>query len=255
MNKAPIGCLILHGLSSNINCVDAVVPRLEKHNIPYRMPYLRGHGTKPEDLVGVKWQDWYADAEKAFKDLLNVADKVLVIALSMGSLPGMDLTIAYQDKIAGIVTLVSALRLATPLEPFVPVIGLIQKKVVFKDVPADWDDPEQLKTNLNYKWIPSTAVMEMVRYYKRMRKPEMVGQIKVPALVISTTRDHVIDPRTSQWLYDKLGSSDKTIKWFHKTSHEILRDGEREQILDEIEAFVVRLNDTAISQAGQKQQI
>jgi len=219
------------------------------------MPYLRGHGTKPEDLVGVKWQDWYADAEKALKDLLNEVDKVIIIALSMGSLPGMDLTIAYQDKIAGIVTLVSALRLASPLEPLIPLIALIQKKVVFKDVPADWYDQEQLKTNQNYKWIPSSAVLEMVRYYKQMRKPEMVGQIKVPALIISTTRDHTIDPRTSQWLFDNLGSSDKTMKWFHKTSHEMLRDGEREQVLDEIEAFVVRLNDVAVRQAGQKQQI
>ena len=53
----PLGCLILHGFTSSLDTVRALVPMAERLGLPYRMPILRGHGTRPEDLRGVGWQD------------------------------------------------------------------------------------------------------------------------------------------------------------------------------------------------------
>jgi esterase/lipase len=48
-----LGALILHGLTSSLDCVNGLVPYMERNGIPYRMPVLRGHMTKAEDLIGV----------------------------------------------------------------------------------------------------------------------------------------------------------------------------------------------------------
>ena len=52
-----VGCLLLHGLTSSLATVSNLVPYLEARDIPYVMPTLRGHGTRPEDLRGVTWHE------------------------------------------------------------------------------------------------------------------------------------------------------------------------------------------------------
>jgi carboxylesterase len=253
MNKAPLGCLLLHGLSSHINCIDPLVPRLEKLNIPYRMPYLHGHGSKPEDLEGVKWQDWYEDAEKAFKELLLVADRVAVIGLSMGGVVALDLALGHQEQMVGLVTIAAALKFKDPRAFLTPVLTRLQKKFVFKLTEADFMDGEARRTNQNYPWIPARVVGQLYTYQQRMRNPKLINQIKTPALVIGTRRDITIDPAVQPWLYHNLGATEKELKMFERSGHEMLRDGEREQVLDAIEAFVQKINDRASRELGQKQ--
>jgi carboxylesterase len=253
MQKASLGCLLLHGLSSHINCIDPVVDRLEKLGIPYRMPVLRGHMSKPEDLQEVSWQDWYADAEKALKELLQVADKAVIIGLSMGGVVSLDLTLGYQEQLAGLVTIAAALKYSDPRTNLLPLLARFQKKIVFQFNPADYCDPDMLKTNQNYKWIPTHAALQLYRYQQRMRKPNLMAQITIPTLVIATQKDRTIDPKIQQWLYDNLGSKEKTLKWFYRSGHEMLRDGEKTEALDEIEKFVAKLHDRAASELGQKQ--
>ena len=82
--KKPLGLLILHGFTGSLDTVKALVPRAEARGWPWRMPVMRGHGTKYQDLVGVRYGDWVADAEAALDDLLAECDKVVIAGLSMG---------------------------------------------------------------------------------------------------------------------------------------------------------------------------
>ncbi len=112
MAEKKLGCLILHGLTSSLDCVNGLVPYMERNGIPYRMPILRGHGTKQEDLIGVTWRDWYADGEAALLDLCKEVDKAVVVGLSMGGLVGLQLAMEHPDKVDSFVGVAAALRLA-----------------------------------------------------------------------------------------------------------------------------------------------
>ena len=48
-----LGVLLLHGFTSHTVCVSGLVPYLESAHIDYEMPWLRGHGGVPKDLIGV----------------------------------------------------------------------------------------------------------------------------------------------------------------------------------------------------------
>src|SRR6266542_6911051 len=100
-----VGALILHGLTSSLDCVNALVPRMQRLGVPHRMPILRGHCTRPEDLVGVTWRDWVVDAEAALKDLLGEVDQAVVIGLSMGGLVALLLAIEHPHGLAGVVAI------------------------------------------------------------------------------------------------------------------------------------------------------
>jgi carboxylesterase len=241
MSKKPLGCLVLHGFTSHRNVVEAVVPRLQKHNIPYRLPDLRGHSTSPEKLIGVKWQDWVTDANIAMDDLLQEVDKVLIIALSMGSLVAMELGINRKEEIAGIVALCPALKTYLPVpEAVVPTLAkTVMRKIKVEPKAADYFDRETINRNRNYRWIPGEALVTFLEFNRRMRDPEMMKRISTPIFIIATTNDKVVDHRQAQYLYNNVSSKDKRLTWFHRTSHEILLDGEREAVLDEIEKYLL----------------
>src|SRR5436309_15413770 len=89
----PYGVLVLHGLTSSLASVTPVADRLARHGIPTVVPWLRGHGTRPEDLVGVTWREWYADAAAALDGLLGQCAEAAVVGLSMGALVALHLAL------------------------------------------------------------------------------------------------------------------------------------------------------------------
>ena len=239
MAKAPVGVLLLHGLTSHLDCIDPVVPILEKHGLPYRMPVLRGHMTKPEDLTGVRQEDWIEDGQKALDELLQECDKVLPVALSMGSLVALNLALKNPGKLAGLVAIAPALKLKSKLSPFAPVIARFQKHYTFKPDPKGYSDQEQARTTRNYPGLPTSALVEFIRMGARLRNPALLSQVKIPALVLAAVHDRTIDPNAALFLYDNLGSQDKRLIWFDHSGHEMLRDAQRGEVLEAIEEFVV----------------
>src|SRR5947209_6635347 len=119
---AAMGCLILHGFTSSLDCVRPLVPMAEQLGMPYRMPLLRGHGTLPEQLHGVQAADWYADALQALNELHNEVPQVVVCGLSMGGLVALQLAAEQPTLVAGLVTIAAALRFADPLARLSPAL-------------------------------------------------------------------------------------------------------------------------------------
>ena len=241
MSKAPVGVLLLHGLSSHVDCIDPVVPRLEKYGLPYRLPVLRGHGGQPSDLNGVVWQNWLEDGQKAFDDLLTEVDQVIVVALSMGGLVGINLVENNQAQVAGLVCIAAALKMKSKLTPLAPVVARFQKNYQPKFDPKSYFDLEQAKTSRNYKQMPASAVLELLSFIRHTRQDEQLAKITVPTLILQTTQDRTVDPKIAQYLYDTISSKDKRLVWFHRSGHEMLRDAQREEVLDQIENFVVEI--------------
>lgn len=244
--KKPLGVLVLHGFTSHFNCVSGVLPRVEKYGLPTRMPALRGHQSTPQDLQGVVWHDWYDDGERALLDLVKEVRQVVVVALSMGSLVGIELTIKHPDKIAGLVCVAPALKLKGAPNALVAglVVAPLLKTYKFKadKTAQSWGDPALFwKHNKNYSEVPTKSLVELIKFSEYVRKPEHLRQLTPPLLVIETRRDEAVEPEQAQRLYDLASSQSKTIKWFDKTSHEMLLDCEAAQVLDVIEEFVVKL--------------
>ncbi len=247
--KAPLGVLLLHGLTSHISCIDPVVPRLEKLGLPYRMPLLRGHGTQPSDLENVRWTDWQADGQAAFDDLLTECEQVIPVALSMGGLVGLNLALANPDTTAAIVCIAPALKLRSRLAPLAPYLARFQKTRPFKYDPKSYFDQKQGLSSQNYKEIPSRAIVEFLEFIRYTRQPSRLSRLTLPILILQATQDLTVEPRIAQFLYDTVASSDRRLIWFDRSGHEMLRDAQREEILDAIEAFLAEKM-AALSQAS-----
>ncbi|MEW6233079.1 MAG: alpha/beta fold hydrolase [Chloroflexota bacterium] len=233
-NDKTLGCLILHGFTSSLDTVNGLVPRMERNNIPYRMPVLRGHCTRPEDLVGVTWKDWYADAQAALQDLLEEVDLAIPIGLSMGGLVALNLAMDHGEKLAGVVAVAAALRFKSPLIGLLPLLSRLFQW--WKSPPA-FADAQCAKRNTNYGRFPTRSFVSLYEYSRLIES--RLPRVTVPLLIVQSHRDTVVDPASAQAIFDRVSSREKRIAWFEKTDHEMLMDLEREAVFDAIEGFVL----------------
>ena len=238
---SPYGALVLHGLTSSLESVTPVAERLAAHGIPCAVPWLRGHGTRPEDLVGVSWRDWYADASAALDDLLGQCERAVVVGLSMGGLVALHLALERPERLQGVVAVAPALRQAHPLAPLVPFVAPFRR---FLGVPPrGFADLTRASLVRGYPRLPTSAYLQLVAY-ARWLEPRLAA-VRVPVLILHSRVDRVIHPDSATRIYARLGCQEKDLRWFERSGHEMLVDCEAEAVLDAVEEFVLARRPTA----------
>jgi alpha-beta hydrolase superfamily lysophospholipase len=63
------------------------------------------------------------------------------------------------------------------------------------------------------------------------------GEINLPLLVVQGGADRLVDPQGTQMLFDKVQSSDKTIKIYDGLFHEVFNEPEGNNVLNEVKAW------------------
>lgn len=82
--NGPTGVLVLHGFTGSPQTVRPLALRFAEAGHSVEVPLLPGHGTKIEDMVPTRFDDWYRAASAAYSDLESRCERVVVVGLSMG---------------------------------------------------------------------------------------------------------------------------------------------------------------------------
>jgi len=69
-----------------------------------------------------------------------------------------------------------------------------------------------------------------------------VDHVYAPLFVVQGSLDDVINPDSANVIYDEAESFDKKIKWYEKSGHVITLDKEKEQLHEDILAFLESLD-------------
>lgn len=231
----PYGVLVLHGLTSHLTSVQPLVDRLAARGLPCAAPWLRGHGTRAEDLLGVTWHDWYADAVAALDDLLGRCATAAVAGLSMGALLALHLALARPERLRAVVAIAPALRQAHPLAPLVPCVAPFRRFLAVPD--RAYNDPARVPATRGYRRLPTGAFLSLVAY-ARWLEPRLAA-VRTPALIVHSRADRLIHPSSATRIYARLGAREKELRWFTRSGHEMLLDCEADAVLAVIERFLV----------------
>lgn len=239
MAKAPLGVLNLHGFTSSLDCVCGLNPYIEELGLPYRVPILRGHMQTPEALIGVRWEDWYEDAETALEDLLTEVERVVAVGLSMGGLVALHLAAEYPDDVDAIVLVAAALKLKNPLAPggalsfLRPLVGRVIK---WWPMPPNYADKDREKLDTNYERAPMDAILTFLDYTEYVNS--RLAEVRAPALILQSWKDQTVDPQSAQVIHDGIRSTDKRIVWFNRSHHEMMRDLECERVFETVQTYL-----------------
>jgi carboxylesterase len=232
----PHGALVLHGFTGSPVSMRPLAEALAGAGLAVEMPRLPGHGTHVEDLAETGWDDWLAEAERALSTVrARTPDgRVTVVGLSMGGALTVALAEAHPD-LAGIV-LINA-PVTAPPELASGIEGMLAGGTdIIDSIGGDIADPDA--DEASYDATPLRPLLTMLMAGEDVRS--RLGDIRCPALVITSRQDHVVNPEDSDVLAAEIGGPVERL-WLEKSYHVATLDYDRAEVQSATVEFVVRV--------------
>lgn len=232
----PTGCLLIHGFTGAPPEMRPMGEYLASKGLTVLGVRLAGHGTVPEDLLGVRWQDWAASVREGWEWLKARCGRTFVGGLSLGGLLALDL--AAQEPVDGLILLAPGLIARDWRVRLLPVARFF----LTWDEPepgqqgADLTDPEAWNRIWCYERRPVAAAYEVLKLQRRVRR--LLPRIACPALIFQGVRDQAVVPRGAQVIYDTIASARKELVWLENSGHCLTVDSEREAVWERSWEFI-----------------
>jgi carboxylesterase len=195
--------LCLHGLGGTGATMWPIVAACIDAGFTTLAPTLPGHGTSPDDLLGVTWADWL-DAARAWE-----AD--VVVGQSMGA--DLALQLAAEQRCAAVVC----------VNPVAPDPDAIEGLEWRKTRGHEWIDVAPSTVGeIAYERLPIEALIAMAEGIEAID----LSAIGRPVLLVTSADDEVVDPTSSDVIADALRCDVQRLRLRH-SGHVATLDNER----------------------------
>jgi alpha-beta hydrolase superfamily lysophospholipase len=244
--KAVATVLILHGYGEHIGRYDETARKLADAGFSVRGIDLRGHG-QSGGVRGYcnKFDEYIDDVEQAVTRARAEGLPLFILGHSFGALIAPLFALRFHEMLAGLVLTSPFWKLALPVPPAKVLAGKIASRIYPKlalpaglkgadvardpEIAALYDRDPLNNKNATARWFTeSSTAQEMVL----ARAPEL----ELPILLIVGEADRIASAPQARIVFDRIGSSDKTLRMMTGQFHEVLneRPAEREKTVAEI---------------------
>jgi len=227
--------LLLHGFTGTSADVRMLGRFLEKKGYTSLAPHYKGHGVPPEELIQTGPAEWWEDVLAGYNKLKEAGyNEIAVAGLSLGGV--FSLKLGYNIPLKGIVTMCAPMSMRTT---DIMYEGVLEYAAEYKK--HEGKDAETIKQEveaLRGQSMPSLSELRELIYDVR----ENVDHIYAPIFVTQGSLDKVIDPDSANVIYDNAQSSEKQKKWYEQSGHVITLGPEKEQLHEDVYAFLESLD-------------
>jgi carboxylesterase len=237
-----IGVLLCHGFTGSPQSMRPWGEYLAERGLTVSLPLLPGHGTRWQDMQVTGWQDWYAEADRALRELSDRCSQVFVCGLSMGGTLALRLAARHGAAISGLVLVNPSVKADSPALKAVSVLrhAVPSVKGIASDIAKEGG------AEIGYDRTPLHAVHSLTKLWRVARAG--LPQVTQPLLLLHSRVDHVVHPSNSAVVLGSVSSTDVTEKVLERSFHVATLDHDAERIFEESYAFVERLS--AAGRAG-----
>jgi lysophospholipase len=220
---------------------------IAEHGIATYALDFRGHGLSAGKPCAILRWDEYLDDLKAFlaiEELSNSNTPLFILGHSHGGLIAAAAAIrGLLNHARGIILVAPYLELKMPIAPLKYLAGQILSRVhptmAMKsgiDGPMLTRDPQMASDGRNDPMCRGIATprwyLETVKVQKQVR--ESAGNFTKPLLMLVPGDDTIANPIANTAFFNACGSTDKTIKHYPDSRHELLREINRMEAFTEI---------------------
>jgi carboxylesterase len=227
-----IGVLLVHGFTGSPSSMRPWAEYLNQRGFSVRVPLLPGHGTKPEDLNEVKWEQWPAKVEAELAELSKTCSKVFICGLSMGGAVTLNVASRHSHNLSGIILVnpMSHLRFVSPELAF----AVSRVKKFLKSVGDDIKRPGV--TEWGYDANPTVGVYELLKMLKFTRS--RLQEVTVPMQLFHSVDDHTLPVSNTEIIMQGVGSKVKQRIELTNSYHVATIDYDAEIIYENSRIFI-----------------
>ena len=236
-----VGVLLSHGYMAAPLEVKKLALYLGKLGFWVYVPRLRGHGTSPEDLATRTYEDWMASIDRGYAVISSICRKIVVGGFSTGAGLALDFA-ARVGTVAGVFAVAAPLTLKDFSSKFAPAVDMWNRIMdkAYKDGPKkEFVDNKSENPHINYLRNPISGVKEIERLMDDL-EPKL-PDLLMPALIVQSRLDPVVDPKGSRKIFERIGSQEKKYILFNFERHGILLGEGAEKVYQVIGDFVKQL--------------
>lgn len=233
--------LLLHGFTGSPASMRGWGEYLAAAGITVRGPRLPGHGTRWQDMNLTTWQDWYAEADRSFRDLRADHETVLVMGLSMGGTLALRLAQFHGPDVAGLVLVNPAVHTERWERYVLPVLQHFVGG--WPGIRNDISKPGQ--DEIAYSRVPMRAAHSLSQLWTAVRGD--INLVTQPVLLFNSRVDHVVEPSNGDWVAEHIQSRDFTRIILEDSYHVATLDYDAELIFSESLRFAERIAADATS--------
>lgn len=182
----PTGVLLCHGFTGSPQSLRPWAEYLAHAGLTVSLPRLPGHGTTWQEMNRTRWEDWYAEVDRAFGELQSATEEVFLMGLSMGACLALRLAELQGNGIGGLVLVNPSITADTKLFLLAPVMKLLvpSLKAVGNDIKKDG------ATELAYDRTPTRAAATLPGLWAVTKRD--LSKVTAPTLVYHSAEDHVV---------------------------------------------------------------
>ncbi|AMO23166.1 hypothetical protein GCM10027034_43750 [Ramlibacter solisilvae] len=250
------GVFLIHGLGGTQYDLGSMHKRLKNAGFVTHALTLPGHGTRPEDLAGVRADDWIQAVRAKYLEVLGQHEVLHVMGMCMGALLAVETVKREQHTKGRLVALAPPVYIdgwATPwyrsLRPLLYLVPRVPERMKVEEEDPYGIKNEQLRAivkakfqrgeNFHYGWVPLACIREV----DRLRGAVMRGldRIRCPTLVVHARQDELTSLRSAHFLVEHIGAGKRAgqarMVVLEDSYHMVCVDNDREIVAKNVLEF------------------
>jgi len=244
---SPVGnaaVLMVHGLGGTQYDLGSMHKTLQRAGFATHSLTLPGHGTTPEDLLGVEAEQWLDAVQTLYRNLVRRYDTLHVCGMCMGALLSIELVKRESHSKGKLVALAPPIFIdgwSTPW--YANLRRLLYWLPPLKVMRIEEEDPYGIKNDLirnivkakfargeafHYRWVPLACIEQV----DRLREWVMNGldAITCPVLICHARDDELTSPKSAEFLQREIGPQHTTVQLLDNSYHMICVDNDRDLV-------------------------
>jgi carboxylesterase len=216
--------LLCHGFTGSPQSLRPWADFLAEAGLTVSLPRLPGHGTTWQEMARTRWEDWYAEVDRAFDELRAGTDEIFVMGLSMGGCLALRLAELNGKAVSGLVLVNPSVSAETKLFLLAPVLKLVVPSL--KGITSDIK--KEGASEIGYDRVPVKAAATLPGLWQVTTRH--LKEVSQPVLVYRSTTDHVVGPANVDILRRALPASQLEVRELANSYHVATLDNDAEAI-------------------------
>lgn len=253
------GALLIHGLGGTEFDLGSLHKILKRAGIETHSVTLPGHGTRPEDLVSVRAEDWMDAVTQEYARLASRYETLHVVGMCLGALLAIELCKRVQHRKGKLVSLAAPVYIDGWSTPWYRELRRIVYRIpgLAARMRVEEEDPYGIKNELvrsivkakfergesfHYPWVPLSCIREVDRVGAWVKND--LGQVACQTLIVHAYEDELTSVRSAHFLHGAI--ADSKLVLLNNSYHMVCVDNDRDLVTASVLQFMDRSPETVL---------